>query len=98
MAHKQPQLWLAACRENGHAWRSLTALSAQEAAEEAVMLGLRLTDGIGVAALAQRGFALDAQKLATLKQDGLLARRDDVVQATDKGRLLLDYIIGRLLV
>ena len=98
MAHKQPQLWLAACRENGHAWQSLTALSAQEAAEEAVMLGLRLTDGIGVAALAQRGFALDAQKLATLKQDGLLARRDDVVQATDKGRLLLDYIIGRLLV
>jgi coproporphyrinogen III oxidase-like Fe-S oxidoreductase len=48
--------------------------------------------------LAQRGFALDAQKLATLKQDGLLARRDDVVQATDKGRLVLDYIIGRLLV
>ncbi|MCH1542053.1 MAG: radical SAM family heme chaperone HemW [Alphaproteobacteria bacterium] len=97
MAHKQPQLWLAACLEDGHGWQSLTALSAQEAAEEAVMLGLRLADGVGVQALVQRGVALDPQKLTALKQDGLLAACDDVVQATDKGRLLLDYMIGRLL-
>ena len=97
MAHKQPQLWLAACLENGHGWQPLVRLSAQEAAEEAVMLGLRLTDGIGEQALARRGVTLDAPKLARLKQDGLLVARDDAVQATDKGRLLLDYIISHLL-
>ena len=97
-AHKQPHIWRAACLENGHGWHNLTALSAQEAAEEAVMLGLRLSDGIAVQDLAQRGVALAASKLDALKQDGLLMRRDDVVQASPRGRLLLDYIIGRLLV
>jgi len=59
---------------------------------------LRLSDGIAVQDLAQRGVALAASKLDALKQDGLLMRRDDVVQASPRGRLLLDYIIGRLLV
>lgn len=97
MAQKQPEAWRLACEENGHGWQFMTPLSDEEAAEEAVMLGLRLTEGIGLAALAQRGVRLAQDKIAALQNDGLLLARDDALQASDKGRLLLDYIIGRLL-
>jgi len=92
-----PQKWRQACHEQGHGWRDFTPLSDDEAAEELVMLGLRLSAGRPVKALAAEGVHLDRQKLAALKTDGLLVDRDDVLQATAKGRLLLDYIIGRLL-
>ena len=72
-------------------------MSDAEAAEEAVMLGLRLTDGRPFAALAAQGVSFDKAHLMALQEDGLLMARDDCLQASDKGRLLLDYIIGRLL-
>ena len=96
LALRQPQEWLTACREKGHGWE-LNKLSDAEAAEEAVMLGLRLTDGRPFAAFAAQGVSFDKAHLMALQEDGLLMARDDCLQASDKGRLLLDYIIGRLL-
>jgi oxygen-independent coproporphyrinogen-3 oxidase len=93
---RQPQAWLAACREKGHGWH-LTKLSASQAAEEAVMLGLRMVEGRPLGALAAQGVALDAARMARLQNDGLLMAQPDRLQATEKGRLLLDYIIGYLL-
>ena len=93
---RQPQDWLAACRQNGHGWQ-LRELTAASAAEEAVMLGLRLVEGRLLAELATQGVMLDGTRLAALQQDGLLSAQKDVLQATEKGRLLLDYIIARLL-
>ena len=96
LAMRQPQDWLAACRQNGHGWQ-LRELTAASAAEEAVMLGLRLVEGRPLAELAAQGVMLDGARLAALQQDGLLSAQKDVLQATEKGRLLLDYIIARLL-
>ena len=61
------------------------------------MLGLRLVEGRPLAELAAQGVMLDGTRLAALQQDGLLSAQKDVLQATEKGRLLLDYIIARLL-
>ena len=97
LAHKNPQIWWQACAENGHGWLDLTPLAAHEAAEELVMLGLRLCEGRPLHVLAAQGASLSAARLDALKADGLLVDADNVLQATDKGRLLLDYIIGRLL-
>jgi putative oxygen-independent coproporphyrinogen III oxidase len=96
LAARQPQDWLTACRQNGHGWQ-VQKLSAAEAAEEAVMLGLRLVEGRSLAALAAQGVVLDEARLAALRADGLLTGHAARLQASDKGRLLLDYIIGRLL-
>ena len=96
LAMRQPQDWLAACRQNGHGWQ-LRELTAAAAAEEAVMLGLRLVEGRSRAALAAQGVKLDSARVAALQQDGLLSPQKDVLQTTEKGRLLLDYIIARLL-
>jgi oxygen-independent coproporphyrinogen-3 oxidase len=96
LALRQPQEWLTACREKGHGWQ-IDKLSDAAAAEEMVMLGLRLVDGRSIEALAAQGVSLDPMRRAALQEDGLLSARDDVLQASAKGRLLLDYIIGRLL-
>ena len=96
LAARQPQEWLAACREKGHGWQ-LTKLPAIEAAEEAVMLGLRLTEGRALTDLAAQGVALDKARILHLQEDGLLMAQPDRLQASEKGRLLLDYILARLL-
>jgi len=96
LAARQPQEWLAACREKGHGWQ-LTKLPAIEAAEEAVMLGLRLTEGRALTDLAAQGVALDKARILPLQEDGLLMAQPDRLQASEKGRLLLDYILARLL-
>ena len=96
LAARQPQEWLAACREKGHGWQ-LTKLPAIEAAEEAVMLGLRLTEGRALTDLATQGVALDKARILPLQEDGLLMAQPDRLQASEKGRLLLDYILARLL-
>jgi oxygen-independent coproporphyrinogen-3 oxidase len=60
---------------------------------EDVMLRARLRDGLPVA-------LLDAGELAraeTLRGDGLLLRRDDVLVLTDRGRLLADAVVRDLL-
>ena len=96
LAARQPQEWLAACREKGHGWQ-LTKLPAIEAAEEAVMLGLRLTEGRALTDLAAQGVALDKARILPLQEAGLLMAQPDRLQASEKGRLLLDYILARLL-
>lgn len=96
LAEAQPQNWLAACQADGHGWQ-LQKLDDKQVSEEAIMLGLRLVEGRPLRALAEAGFTPDAARLKALQNDGLLVARDDVLQASEKGRLLLDYIIGRLL-
>ena len=96
LAARQPQEWLTACRDKGHGWQ-LHKLPDIEAAEEAVMLGLRLTQGRPLTALAAQGVALDEGRILALQEDGLLMAQPDRLQATEKGRLLLDYILARLL-
>ena len=45
IGESNPQSWMAACHENGQGWAHYEALSAEAAAEEILMLGLRLTEG-----------------------------------------------------
>ena len=96
LAMRNPQDWLAACRQNGHGWQ-LRELTAAAVAEEAVMLGLRLVEGRSREALAAQGVMLDGARIVALQQDGLLSPQKNVLQTTERGRLLLDYIIARLL-
>lgn len=69
------------------------ALSAQESAEEALMLGLRLSDGVQLERL--NGLAL--RRTEALIADGFLRRTPERLQATEKGRLVLDRLLLELL-
>lgn len=78
-----------------------TALSAQERAEELIIMGLRLQAGINKKHFAQiSGLNFDDfvnnRALNEFVQNGLLINTAENISATDKGFLLLNYIIGEL--
>ncbi|MFT4090621.1 MAG: radical SAM family heme chaperone HemW [Asticcacaulis sp.] len=69
------------------------ALSAHEAAEEALMLGLRLTEGVRLERLKD----LPLKRAQSLIADGFLGQSDTRLYATPKGRLVLDRLLLELL-
>jgi oxygen-independent coproporphyrinogen-3 oxidase len=75
----------------GHAAEALSPL---EAEEEAVLLGLRLSDGLDL----DRAPSLDlAAKAASLIHDGFLKLDHNRLRATAKGRVVLDRLLFELL-
>ena len=96
--HRKPENFLAAVARNGHGLAEEEALSPREAAHEALVMGLRLAEGIDVAGLADRLGAglVDEPAVARLARLGLLERRGSRLTVTARGRLLLDSILGEI--
>ncbi len=94
-AHRGAPAYIAAVDQTGIGWDDADALSAQDAAEERLMLGLRTTEGVPLSALAP--LDLDA-RVAGLVQDGFLALHDGRLSATSRGRKVLDAVLRALLV
>jgi putative oxygen-independent coproporphyrinogen III oxidase len=96
-AIKSPEEWRAAVEATGHGLASDDALSADEAAEEYLLMGMRLSEGIDLARFAAiGGRALDEARIASLAEDGLVRRDGRRLAATAKGRLVLDRLIVEL--
>ncbi|MBN8817728.1 MAG: coproporphyrinogen III oxidase [Sphingomonas sp.] len=99
--HKKPENWLSALERNGHGLAEERALPPAEQAGEALMMGLRLAEGVDLAALAARtGVAretlLDETAVARLAGHGLLVREGDRLIVTPQGMLLLDGILAEI--
>ncbi len=78
----------------GHGLASDDALTPQEAAEEYLLMALRLAEGMDLIRLAAiDGRTLDEDRLRTLERDGLVARDGDRLAATPQGRLVLERLI-----
>jgi len=72
------------------------ALTALEAAEERLLLGLRIDDGVAFAEIGPLGLSPDTPKVKSLVEDGLLADDRLRLRATRSGRLVLDRLTGML--
>ena len=97
--HRKPENFLSAIARNGHAICEEADLLRQEAADEALVMGLRLSEGVDANAIAGRfGFdsILDWEKVDRLVESGHLTRRDGRVAPTLAGRLLLDHILAEV--
>ena len=97
--HKKPENFLASVERNGHGLVEEEALTANEAGQEALVMGLRLAEGIAPATLAKRlGVAriVDDQAVDRLVGHGLLERRGERIATTPAGRLLLDAILAEI--
>lgn len=94
LAQRAPDAYAATVRETGLGWAESTRLTGAEAAEEALMMGLRLTQGISIALIEQTIGPLDT---AVFESDGLLRRSGDVLTVTPAGRLLTDRVAMELL-
>ena len=75
-------------------------LTPTEAADEALVMGLRLSEGIDTRLLEQRfGQPLvDEDKVSRLIASGHLERNGERLRTTTTGRLLLDNILGEIAV
>lgn len=99
--HRKPENYLSAIAQQGHGIAEERALSLPEQASEALLMGLRLTEGIEPAVLAERfGLErtqlLDAGKVAFHRNLGLLAERDGRLMVTEAGAPLLEALLGEL--
>ena len=97
--HKKPENFLSAVARNGHGLVEEEQLTRTEAANEALVMGLRLAEGIDPAALAARlgvDHLVDQAAVDRLAGHGLLARDGPILRTTPAGRLLLDAILAEI--
>jgi oxygen-independent coproporphyrinogen-3 oxidase len=99
--HKKPENWLAAVAANRHGMAESRVLGTREQAAEAMLMGLRLREGIELAAMATRfGLApaalLDPAKAELYRQQGLVWQEGEKVGVTEAGMPLLDALLGEL--
>ena len=101
LRHRKPENYLSALNRNGNGLAEDAALSPTEAADEALVMGLRLTEGIDAAALAERfgvESLVDWRAVDRLVTSGHLTRLGSRIAPTAAGRLLLDSILGAIAV
>ncbi len=99
--HKKPENWLAAVAAQGHGIATSEPLDAATRGREALMMGLRLTDGIDAASFAARtgttlATAVDPVRLARLVDLGFVAADEANLRLTPRGRPLLNAILAEL--
>ncbi len=100
--HRIPEAWLAQVDQRGHGTAETDALEARTRAEELVMMGLRLTEGIdgdrfAAASGLTLGESLDADGLARMEEGGFVSRTPTGLKATPAGMLVLNGVIAALL-
>jgi oxygen-independent coproporphyrinogen-3 oxidase len=97
--HRKPENYLSALKRNGHGIAEEATLSPVEAADEALVMGLRLREGVDADGIAHR-FGLpsivDWGRVDRLSNSGHLVREDSHIALTAKGRLVLDHILGEI--
>ena len=96
--HRKPENWMAAVERRGDGLQSEEALSVDDQAREALLMGLRLAEGIQPEALAARfGLPVDAllnaKQVRILSAEGLLETEGATLRVTPDGMLLLDSIL-----
>ena len=97
--HRKPENFLTAIRRNGHGIGEEAILLPAEAADEALVMGLRLTEGIDARAIAARfgrKAIVDWRKVDRLVASGHLLRDGQRIAPTAQGRLLLDHILAEI--
>jgi oxygen-independent coproporphyrinogen-3 oxidase len=97
--YKKPENWLAAVEATGSGISEQRPLPLNEQASEALLMGLRLAEGIDLAALSARfGIAslVDTARLAFYEKQGLVRCDGSRIIVTDAGMPLLDALLGEL--
>jgi oxygen-independent coproporphyrinogen-3 oxidase len=97
--HRKPENFLSAVERNGHGLVEEAPLSPREASDEALVMGLRLAEGIDPSGLASR-FGVtslvkpDAVRIFTAT--GHLESDGPRIRATAAGRLVLDRLLAEI--
>ena len=93
LRHRKPENWLAALARNGHGLAEETLLAFRDRALEALLMGLRLSEGVELDMVRP---ALDLDAVERLEASGLLEQSPERLIVTPAGRLLLDAILAEI--
>lgn len=99
--HKKPENWLAAVAQSGHGIKAEHGLSPTTRATEALLMGLRLAEGVDLAHIATlsgvaQSALVDGAALARLSALGLVGQTGSRLTVQPSGMLLLDAILPQL--
>ena len=99
--HKKPENFLAAVARQGDGIAEARVLPVADQAAEALLMGLRLAEGVDLAALSARfGLSreglIDAAALARLCGLGMMWSAGDRIGVTPEGRSLLDTLLAEV--
>lgn len=98
---RKPENWLAAVARNGHGIESEEALDPRERMIEALLMGLRLAEGVDLArieALGGGAAPLDAVAVERLADQGLVRRAGSRLAVTDSGMPVLEAILREIVI
>jgi len=95
---KRPEAWLMRAEANGHGVVSDERLTRAEQADEYLLMGLRLAEGIDPARYAAfAGYPLDPARIAALGAEGMVeATADGRLRVTRAGFPVLDAVVADL--
>lgn len=94
--HRAPEVWLDRVERDGHGGHTPEAIPPESQTTEALMMGLRLSEGVPWARVGGRD-AVDATALARLMTGGFLTDDGKWVTATSEGRVRLNAVLASLL-
>ena len=99
--HKKPENYLSAVADHSHGIAEARMLDRREQASEALLMGLRLGEGIDLAAIGGRfdvttSDLIDAGRMALYRDLGLVWSREEKIGVTPQGMPLLDALLGEL--
>lgn len=92
--HKKPENWMAAMARNGHGMVSEDLLDPRDRGVEALVMGLRLTEGIDLARIPDAPLSQTA--VQRLSAHGLIVQSGTHLQVTDQGMPVLEAILREI--
>ena len=95
-AQARPADYIAAVGGEGAGFATRARLSPEEAAQERLLMGLRIDDGVGWDEVAALGLEPGSAKVADLRALGLIVDDPARLRATRAGRLVLDRLTAEL--
>jgi oxygen-independent coproporphyrinogen-3 oxidase len=93
LRHRKPENWLSALARNGNGIQEETALGPADAASEALLMGLRLREGLPLAKVAE---GLDRRAVRRLAAQGLIEEAEGRLRVLPAGMLVLDAILAEI--
>ncbi|HWD50383.1 MAG TPA: radical SAM family heme chaperone HemW [Rhizomicrobium sp.] len=97
VTEKLPERWRENVSRIGHGIIEESKVAHDEAAREHLLMNLRLSEGLDLAAYRARwNTEPNAQRIAELSKDGFLRVENDRLFATPKGRLVLNRLIAEI--
>ena len=98
IAHNHPKAYIEAVAETGCGIAETEKLTAADWASEYLLMGLRINDGISLRRYEEiSGDELNIDAIQSLESDGFVARKNNRLSATPKGRSVLNKITELLL-